>query len=329
MMADPRALPAADELLLEAFGRRLARIDGELPHLTPWQPDRAGAGQLHVVRGRMRRASGRGGAGVPDLDPRRASGDRWARLQLASMAMAAIVTVAVVATLRTGDVGRPMQPITPSVGPAFSFGLPSSAAATTPVVSSSAMAPVPATLAPPSRPTPLPSQPLTGSLRVVDVDPAAVEAVLGEVDWACGVLVEVALPTLDPAMLDKVVRTTDERGGFIPPVYGTGWIGADAKAAAGMFKGRLIHVDASGGLWALRGQGSAASILLLDAEPAPNGRTVWRSADVLWPADCPPPGTDAKELISARSAADWPDAQVVNLMVVRRLPPGALLPAPS
>jgi hypothetical protein len=329
MTGDPRALSPEDELVLEAIGRRLDKVEAELvleaigrrldkveaelPRLTSWQSDRAGAGQLHVVRGRMRRASRRPrltGAAI-DRVPRR---DRLAGLRVASIAVAAVIAVAVVATLRTGDVGRPIQPTTVSAGPAFSFGPPpSTAAASAPAASASAAPPRPSASA---RPVPPSSAPTTGSLSVVEADPAAIQEVFSQTGWRCGVLVEVALPTLDPLMIDKLARTS-RTGGFLPAGTGTGWIGSDPKRAAGMFKGRLVHVDPSGGLWVLRGEGSAASVILLTAVPVPNGLTIWRSADVLWPTACPPAGTDAKALIGGRSASDWPDAQVVNLAIVR------------
>ncbi|MEA2519887.1 MAG: hypothetical protein QOF49_1967 [Chloroflexota bacterium] len=321
MTGDPRALSGDDELVLEAIGRRLGELERELPRLASWQADRAGAGQLHVVRGRMRRAVRRPRSTGPAAD-RVLRRDRLAPLRIASVAMAAVVAVAVVATLRTGDVGRPIQPTTLSAGPAFSFGPRPSAAASAPAASASAAPSPPSGSA---RPTPASSSPTTGSLSVVEADPGAIHAVLGQTGWRCGVLVEVALPILDPLIIDKLARASAV-GGSLPVGAGPGWIGSDPKRAAGLFKGRLIHVDSSRGLWILRGAGSRASVLLLTAVPAPAGLTIWRSADVMWPADCPPVGTDVKALIGGRAAGDWPDAQVVDLTIVRArsfvAPPG-------
>jgi hypothetical protein len=317
MTAARDRLSTTDELLLEAIGRRLATIDDELPRLRPWRPDRVAAGQLHVVRGHVRRAG----------SARAVRASRGARIQVeiaaAAVAMAAAFVVAIVAGTHGSDVGRPagITAATPP-GPAFSFG---------PGRSAFAAAPSTTAIVPDRTPTPTASRPAsppretpggrTGGLTPVGLDQGGIQAVLGRLAWRCGVLIQVALDPLPAGAIDKLALTTDGDGGFLPDAFGPGWIGSDPLLAAHAFKGRPLLLDATGSLWIVRGDGGDAIVIQLVPQRAASGAMAWRSADVLWPVACPAAAdVDAKSLVSGRPPGDWPTGQIVDLGVVRWLP---------
>jgi len=314
-------MAAADAAVLEAIGRRLAAIDDELPRLRPWRADREAAGQLHVVRGRVRRAGAAGRSrdvGDARLRPARN------RAELAGAAVAAVLVVALLATTHGLDGGRPATG--PGAGSSGSAALPSprgSEAGASGGAAAAVSAPIP-------KPTPTPTRSVVpprsapggapGPAAPTSVDAATLQSVLLRVGWRCGVLVTVANEPLASELIDKLAVGAAATNGYIGPPFGPGWIGTDPAGAARAFKARPLLVDANGGLWALRGDDPEATILQIVPEQARSGAVAWRSADVLWPVACPPAGTDAKSLILGRAAGDWPTGRITDLSVVRAQP---------
>lgn len=312
-------LTADDELLLGAIGRRLAAIDDELPRLRPWRSDRVAAGQLHVVRGRTRRA--RTGERGIDVGERSGHGHRRIRVDVAAAGMAAVLAVAFLAVNRGAEVGRPaiIAAATPP-GPAFSFGPGPSISATNGPTPSRA-APTPTASVPPVGPE-------TGAGPVA-VEPAGVNAVLGRLSWRCGVLVEVGLEPLASGLIDKLAATVGDRGGFLPGALGPGWIGSGTQQAARAFKARSLLTDAVGSLWVVRGDGQVIQVLQLVPQRSASGVTVWRSADVLWQSACEAPETDLKKVIVDHRPMDWPTGRIVDVTVVRLTAPAIAFGRPS
>lgn len=319
MSATGADFDVTDEAILAGFAQRVGQVDGQLPRLQAWRPERIGSGQLHVVHGRTarRRPAGRDrGAARVALAP----GRRWHAESLA-IAIAGVVIVAFLAGRSVGEPSRPGgigSAGSLPAGPGVRGGteLPGSG---TPVESA-----VPASARPVATPAPsLDDPPLPTELpdggRLAPIDGDGLRTAMATAGWPCGVLVRVGWDPIPEGLLAKLEAAGRLDSVTLSRAVGPVWIGSDIDGAGRGFKGRPLAMDPSGSIWVLRPGRSGASggsIIQLDRLRSPGGTLIWRSTNVVWPVGCDQSTLDVKTLLTGMAPSDWPAGTVRDVSVV-------------